>query len=180
MGNRIALISTGEAQPSRSSREERVSFRPSGTMLSKEQYCPLCCPSACRLPQISSGNSYQGKDMDSSVDAMAGSNATAPEKRTSVRWKIFFLMLCLVSINYIDRASLSIAMPLISREFNLNAMEQGLILSSFFWTYTIMQVPGGMLADRFKPRIMIAVATFGWGFFQAIAAVSTGWLTLTL
>src|SRR3954466_5117262 len=118
--------------------------------------------------------------MNSSVDVIAGAKAVTPEKRTSVRWKIFFLMLCLVSINYIDRASLSIAMPLISQEFNLNAMEQGLILSSFFWTYTIMQVPGGMLADRFKPRIMIAVATFGWGFFQAIAAVSTGWLTLTL
>lgn len=118
--------------------------------------------------------------MDSSVDVIAGAKVVTPEKRTNVRWKIFFLMLCLVSINYIDRASLSIAMPLISQEFNLNAMEQGLILSSFFWTYTIMQVPGGLLADRFKPRIMIAAATFGWGFFQAIAAVSTGWFTLTL
>ena len=51
---------------------------------------------------------------------------------------------------------------------------QGFILSSFFWTYAFMQVPGGMLADRYKPRIVIAAATIGWGFFQAIAAVSTG------
>ena len=118
--------------------------------------------------------------MDSSAGTMAGAKAVTSERRTSVRWKIFFLMLCLVSINYIDRASLSIAMPLISQEFNLNAIEQGLILSSFFWTYTLMQVPGGMLADRFKPRIMIAAATFGWGFFQAVAAASTGWFTFVL
>ena len=53
---------------------------------------------------------------------------------------------------------------------------QGLVLSSFFWTYAFMQIPGGMLADRFKPRIVIAAATLGWGFFQAIAAVCTGWV----
>ena len=41
-----------------------------------------------------------------------------------------------------------------------------------------MQIPGGMLADRFGPAIVIAAATVGWGFFQAIAAVCTGWVTL--
>lgn len=101
-------------------------------------------------------------------------------KRTNVRWKIFFLMLFLIAINYIDRASLSVAMPLIAREFNLDPATQGLILSSFFWTYAFMQVPGGMLADRFKPRIVIAAATVGWGFFQAIAAMSTSWVMLLL
>ena len=96
----------------------------------------------------------------------------ATAKPSSVRWKIFLLMLFLISINYIDRASLSVAMPLIAKEFNLDPAAQGVLLSSFFWTYAFMQVPGGMLADRFKPRIVIALATLGWGFFQAIAAVA--------
>lgn len=101
-------------------------------------------------------------------------------KRTNVRWRIFLLMLFLIAINYIDRASLSVAMPLIAKEFNLDPATQGFILSSFFWTYAFMQIPGGMLADRFKPRIVIAAATIGWGFFQAIAAVSTSWVMLLL
>ena len=92
--------------------------------------------------------------MSDQVIAVAG--AARP---SSVRWKIFFLMLFLVSVNYIDRASLSVAMPLISKEFDIDPAWQGLILSSFFWTYAFMQVPGGMLADRFKPRIVIALAT---------------------
>jgi ACS family D-galactonate transporter-like MFS transporter len=71
-------------------------------------------------------------------------------------------------------------MPLIAKEFNLDPATQGLILSSFFWTYAFMQVPGGMLADKFKPRIVIAGATIGWGFFQAIAAASTSWVMLLL
>src|SRR5215813_15250439 len=103
-----------------------------------------------------------------------------PPLQSGVRWKIFFVLLSLVAINYIDRASLSVAMPLIAKEFNLDPAMQGLILSSFFWTYAFMQVPGGMLADRYKPRVVIAVATIGWGFFQAVAATSTSWVMLLL
>src|ERR1700730_17187847 len=115
--------------------------------------------------------------MSNAVSAIA---ATEVAKPTGVRWKIFLLMLFLISINYIDRASLSVAMPLISKEFDLDPALQGLILSSFFWTYAFMQVPGGMLADRFKPRIVIASATIFWGAFQAIAAVATNWPMLLL
>ncbi len=104
----------------------------------------------------------------------------AAEPKSRVRWKIFLLLLGLVSINYIDRASLSIAMPLIATEFALEPATQGLLLSSFFWTYALMQIPGGMLADRFKPRIVIAGATVGWGLFQALAAVATSWPMLVL
>jgi ACS family D-galactonate transporter-like MFS transporter len=113
-------------------------------------------------------------------DLVSAVEATDTLKRTGVRWKIFLLMLFLVSVNYIDRASLSVAMPLISKEFNIDPALQGLILSSFFWTYALMQVPGGMLADRFKPRIVIASATVFWGAFQAIAAVATNWPVLLL
>ena len=104
-----------------------------------------------------------------STRAIDAVNARA---QTNVRWRIFLLMLMLITINYIDRASISVAMPVISKEFNIDFATQGFILSSFFITYALMQIPGGMLADRFKPRIVIALATLGWGFFQAIAAAS--------
>jgi ACS family D-galactonate transporter-like MFS transporter len=99
-------------------------------------------------------------------------DADAATAQTKVRWRIFMLMLALITINYVDRASISVAMPVISKEFNLDLAAQGLILSSFFLTYALMQIPGGMLADRFKPRAVIAAATLGWGFFQAAAALS--------
>jgi ACS family D-galactonate transporter-like MFS transporter len=115
--------------------------------------------------------------MSDQVSAIA---ATATAKPSGVRWNIFLLMLFLISINYIDRASLSVAMPLISKEFDVDPAMQGLILSSFFWTYAFMQVPGGMLADRFKPRIVISMATIFWGAFQALAALATSWPLLLL
>ncbi|MBN3846976.1 MULTISPECIES: MFS transporter [Burkholderiaceae] len=100
--------------------------------------------------------------------------------KTAVRWKIFFVLLVLVAINYIDRASLSVAMPLISKDFDIDPAIQGLLFSSFFWTYALMQVPGGMLADRFKPRIVITVAAVCWGACQAIAGLCTNGTTLLL
>ena len=115
--------------------------------------------------------------MASQVETLTAQTRARP---SGVRWRIFCLLLALVSINYIDRASLSIAMPLISREFTLSPAIQGLILSSFFWTYAAMQIPGGMLADRFKPRIVIAMATIAWGFFQAIGAAAPSWPLLVL
>jgi len=110
----------------------------------------------------------------------AATGAIAPVHASNVRWKLFLLMLLLFSVNYIDRASLSIAMPIMAKEFELDPATQGLILSSFFWTYALMQIPGGALADRYKPRIVITVATMGWGFFQAAAVVASSWWVLLL
>jgi MFS transporter, ACS family, D-galactonate transporter len=116
-----------------------------------------------------------------SVQWAEGSKRTDPASpRTRVRWKIFLLVLTLVTVNYIDRASLSVAMPLIAKEFSLDPAAQGVILSSFFWTYALLQIPGGMLADRFKPRVVIAASTVFWGAFQVLACVCTSGFALLL
>jgi len=99
---------------------------------------------------------------------------------TSVRWRIFLIMLLLTAINYIDRASLSVALPLISSEFELPPALEGLMLSAFFWSYALMQIPGGMLLDRFQTRRIIVIATVAWGGFQALAAGSHNWIMLLI
>ena len=114
------------------------------------------------------------------LTASPSSQTSTTSAMTNVRWRIFFLILGTVAINYIDRASLSVAMPMISKEFSISPAIQGILLSSFFWTYCLMQIPGGMLADRFLPRSVIAGATIGWGTFAALAAASTGWVTMLL
>ena len=112
------------------------------------------------------------RPMDSTLDS------TRP--KTMVRWNIFLILLLLVTVNYIDRASLSVAMPLLTKEFSLSPVMQGFLLSSFFWSYTLMQVPGGVLVDRFKPRVILALCTLFWGGFQALAALATNSVTLLL
>ncbi|MBN9008104.1 MAG: MFS transporter [Rhizobiales bacterium] len=103
--------------------------------------------------------------------------ATKPSK---IRWTIFVLLLLMLAVNYVDRTSVAVAMPLISKEFGIEPAYQGILLSSFYWTYALMQVPGGMLTDRFGARRVIGFSTLAWGVFQAMAAGCTHWITLML
>jgi MFS family permease len=64
------------------------------------------------------------------------------------RWSIVSLLGVAALINYLDRATLSVALPRLSAELALGPVEKGLLLSAFFWSYTAMQLPMGWLADR--------------------------------
>jgi hypothetical protein len=80
--------------------------------------------------------------------------------RMSSRERIVVLLLVIsVVINYVDRSNLSLAVPLIQRQFALLPLQIGSLLSAFFWTYALLQISGvaGWLSDRFpvgwvKPR----------------------------
>ncbi len=108
------------------------------------------------------------------AQAGIGAQGWAARKASTVRWRIFGIVFVLVVINLIDRVTLSIAMPTISKEFSLEPAMQGIILSAFFWSYALLQIPGGWLIDRFGPRALITGATVGWGFFKRSPASLQG------
>jgi ACS family D-galactonate transporter-like MFS transporter len=95
---------------------------------------------------------------------------TATGRRSRVRWKIFTMLLALVALNYVDRGSISVALPLITKELHISKEATGIALSAFFWSYALMQIPGGWLVDKLKPRIMVAASVTGWGIAQALTA----------
>jgi ACS family D-galactonate transporter-like MFS transporter len=72
------------------------------------------------------------------------------------RWAVVGLLFAASMINYLDRASLSLALPTISADLHLDATRKGLLLSAFFWSYALMQVPVGLAVDRFPIRWMYA------------------------
>ena len=95
-------------------------------------------------------------------------NVSSSAEPTRIRWKIFGVLFLLVVVNMIDRASISIAMPTIAQELNLSGVMQGLVLSGFFWTYALMQIPSGLIADKFGPRSTVSISTVLWGASQAL------------
>jgi MFS transporter, ACS family, D-galactonate transporter len=82
--------------------------------------------------------------------------------RTRVRYFILALLFIGVVINYLDRANLALALPAIGIDLHLGPVTKGLILSAFGWSYVLMQVPGGIIIDRFGPRLTFAVSLFTW------------------
>ena len=87
---------------------------------------------------------------------------------TRVRWMVFASLFALCTVNYIDRAVISICMPAIEEELHFGPELVGVILSAFFWGYTVMQIPSGWVADRFGPGKTILGSGLLWGLFQVL------------
>jgi MFS transporter, ACS family, D-galactonate transporter len=111
-------------------------------------------------------------------DAIAPSSksfdGTAPTVSNAHRWWIVFLLFLASLINYLDRATVSMALPLISRELVLGPETKGLLLSAFFWSYAAMQIPVGWCADRFNLRWFYAGAFTLWSLAQGLTGLATG------
>ncbi len=97
-----------------------------------------------------------------------------PNLSDNRRWSIVGLLFAASLINYLDRAAISFALPLISTDFQLTAQSKGLLLSSFFWSYALMQIPIGWSADRFNLRWLYAGAFVIWSFAQGLTGLARG------
>jgi len=96
----------------------------------------------------------------------------------SARWTMIALCLLANTINYIDRANLAVAAPIMQKELGFDAATMGFILSGFFWTYAVMQLPFGWFADRVGARISLAVAVVWWSIFTGLTSVARSFATL--
>ena len=88
------------------------------------------------------------------------------------RWTIVGLLFAASLINYLDRATVSFALPLISGELHLLPATKGLLLSSFFWSYSLMQIPIGWACDRFNLYWLYAGAFAIWCLAQGLTGLA--------
>jgi MFS family permease len=91
------------------------------------------------------------------------------------RWGIALLLGASVLINYFDRISLSVAGPILREEMHINALQLGVLFSAFAWSYAILQIPSGMILDRFGVTRVGRIGIFLWGTASAIMALSSGY-----
>jgi len=83
-------------------------------------------------------------------------------RRTGMRWQVVVLLMLVMGINYLDRSNISIAAPTIQKQFGLDAVMLGYLLSAFGWTYTVLLPFAGVVLDRVGARLLYAVAIVGW------------------
>jgi MFS family permease len=94
------------------------------------------------------------------------------------RWAIVGLLFVASLINYFDRATISFALPLISKDLQLGPEAKGVLLSAFFWSYALMQIPMGVLADRVNLRWLYAASFTLWSIAQGLIGFAGGLGTL--
>jgi len=90
------------------------------------------------------------------------------------RWGIGVLLGAGVLVNYIDRLNLSVAMPQLQDEFHLDVVDIGWLLGAFFWAYALLQVPVGVVLDRFGVTWVGRIGAFLWALTSATMAFTSG------
>jgi ACS family glucarate transporter-like MFS transporter len=98
-----------------------------------------------------------------------------------IRWLLIFWMFAISAISFLDRVNISIAGHFIQREFHISDLQLGPVFSAFLVGYALFQAPAGRLADRFGPRLILALGTVWWGIFTTLTALlSAGMASLWL
>lgn len=108
--------------------------------------------------------------------AQAISAPVARQLGSRTRWAILAMLFVVTTINYADRATISIAGPEIKKALGLSPVEMGYIFSAFAWSYVLAQLPGGWLLDRFGSKITYFFSIFLWSLFTLFQG-TVGFLT---
>ncbi len=88
------------------------------------------------------------------------------------RWLLAFLLVVGMIFLYAQRGALSVAAPFMIRDLNLSPTVMGILLSAFFWSYSLMQIPAGWLVDRFGVKRTYAFGFAFWSFITALTGIA--------
>jgi ACS family glucarate transporter-like MFS transporter len=85
--------------------------------------------------------------------------------KNHVRYFIVFMLFFASSVNYADRATLSITKSSLSHDLGLDPVWMGYLFSAWAWSYVIAQIPAGWLLDRFGSKRVYGVGILLWSVF---------------
>jgi ACS family D-galactonate transporter-like MFS transporter len=90
------------------------------------------------------------------------------------RWRIAFLLAFGVLVNFFDRINLSVSRDALHDSFGLSLVAFGYLSSAFSWTYALMQMPTGVLLDRWGVRRVGRLSALLWSLSSFAAAIAPG------
>jgi len=90
-----------------------------------------------------------------------------------MRWPVVVLLALGMVIAYFDRVNLTTAISPMAEQFGWDKAQQGLALSALFWTYTLFQIPSGILVDRFGVRTPYLIGFLLWSLASAATSLVT-------
>lgn len=103
---------------------------------------------------------------------MAEVSLTASQATPRRRFVVYILLFFMSAINYGDRSALSIGGPAIAKEFGLSPIQLGYVLSSFLWTYFLLNLPAGLISDKFGARRSAGFAVTLWSAATALTGAT--------
>lgn len=75
-----------------------------------------------------------------------------------VAWGIFLIAAIFYAYEYILRILPSLIMPQLAHHFNIVAIQLGHLAACYYYAYTLMQIPVGVLLDKYNPLKVLTLA----------------------
>jgi len=94
------------------------------------------------------------------------------------RWWIVWTLFFSTAINYINRQTLSVLAPVISKEFHLSHTELSNIFGAFQFAYAGTWLLGGIFLDIVGTRLGLTIAVVWWSIVSCITSFANSPLSL--
>ncbi len=105
----------------------------------------------------------------------------APVNRSALyRWNIIALLAASQMIAYIDRVNLSVAAPVLIKEYHYTPATLGVLFSIFNWVFTLALLPAGPFVDRVRARIGYITGVALWSAATMLCGVTVAFTPLAV
>lgn len=98
--------------------------------------------------------------------------------KPNYKWAVVAMLWFIAFFNYADRMALSVSMPLIRAEMQLDDVQVGLISSAFAWVYGLGAPFAGLIIDRIRRKTAILFGLISWSLICMATATSKTWRQL--
>lgn len=100
--------------------------------------------------------------------------------KNNIRMEIILWLSLIMVLAYMDRSNFAVAAPILVKEFGINAGQLGIIFSLFTAGYTILNFPGGFIAERFGARLVLAGVIFLWSVMTIATAFAWSFVSIVI
>jgi len=106
--------------------------------------------------------------------------ATTDTQKPGVSVWLVALLALAMFINYADRGSLAIVAPVLSHDLAIGPKYLGILLSSFFWTYALVQPLSGAVVQRWPVRWVLPAGLLLWSAATMLCGAASGFVGLLM
>lgn len=105
-------------------------------------------------------------------------NVGLSQRPSRQRYVVMAFLCALAFLTYFDRVCIMRAHEDIQRDLGLTTGQMGLILGAFWAAYSLFEIPGGWMGDRYGARGTLTRVVLAWSLFTALSGTATGFATL--